>query len=132
MQGITGYPSLPGRSGSLAQITMNKKNWIAGSAGLILLMTGSLALAAESHKDEALKHAQAAVEASQKGDAKGVAEHATAAREHVVAAGKENASAHYEAAGKSLDGAVEHGNMGHADIAGKSAEEAVTHLKAAP
>jgi len=111
---------------------MNKHFLLNALAGLALLTGSTLALAEGSHKDEALKHAQAAVESVGKGDAKGVAEHAGAAKEHAAAAQKQTPSAHYEAAVKSLDGAVEHGKMGHADIAGKSAEEAVTHLKAAP
>jgi hypothetical protein len=102
------------------------------SGVFIALLSLNPAVAAEDHKAEALKHAQAAVEAGKKGDAKGVAEHAQAAKPHVEAAQKEKASPHYEAADKSLDGAIEHGKMGHADIAGKSAEEAVTHLNAAP
>jgi hypothetical protein len=89
-------------------------------------------IAAEDHKAEALKHAEAAVESGKKGDAAGVGEHATAAKTHAQAAEKEKANAHLEAAIKSLDGAIEHGKMGHADIAGKSAQEAVSHLKAAP
>lgn len=96
------------------------------------LLTLNAAYAAENHKAEALKHAEAAVASSKAGDAKAVSEHAGAAKVHTEAAEKEKASPHYEAAIKSLDGAIEHGNMGHADIAGKSAEEAVTHLKAAP
>ncbi len=90
------------------------------------------AMAAESHKAEALTHAEAAVASGKAGDAKGVGEHAAAAKVHVDAAEKEKANPHLEAADKSLESAIEHSKMGHADIAGKSAEEAVTHLKAAP
>ncbi|HYE34695.1 small metal-binding protein SmbP [Methylocaldum sp.] len=99
-------------------------------AGLFSLSLSLTAVAAEDHKAEAMKHTQAAVDSSKKGDAKGVAEHAEAAKTHAAAANKEKANPHLDAALKSLDGAIEHGKMGHADIAGKAAEEAMTHLNA--
>lgn len=104
---------------------------LAGAFAAVLGLNSAFA-AEENHKAEALKHAEAAVESSKTGDAKGVGEHATAAKTHAEMAEKAAANAHLEAAIKSLDGAIEHAGMGHADIAGKSAEEAVTHLKAAP
>ncbi|BBL77024.1 small metal-binding protein SmbP [Methylomagnum ishizawai] len=99
---------------------------------LAALLALNPAFAAENHKAEALKHAEAAVASSKTGDAKAVGEHAAMAKVHTEAAEKEHPNAHFEAALKSLDGAIEHSKMGHADIAGKSAEEAVTHLNAAP
>ncbi|WP_205780627.1 MULTISPECIES: small metal-binding protein SmbP [Methylocaldum] len=99
-------------------------------AGLFTMSLGFTAVAAEDHKGEAMKHAQAAVDSGKKGDAKGVAEHAEAAKTHATAANQANPNPHLDAAIKSLDGAIEHGKMGHADIAGKAAEEAMTHLNA--
>ncbi|MGX2041009.1 small metal-binding protein SmbP [Methylocaldum sp. MU1018] len=99
-------------------------------AGLFTLSLGFAAVAAEDHKAEAMKHAQAAVDSGKKGDAKEVAEHAEAAKTHAEAANKEHPNPHLDAAIKSLDGAIEHGKMGHADVAGQAAEEAITHLNA--
>jgi hypothetical protein len=99
------------------------------TAAFATMLGLSAAQAAEDHKAEALKHAEAAVAA---GNAAGVAEHAEAAKTHAAAANAEKKSPHYDAAITSLNSAIEHGKMGHADIAKKSAEEAVTHLKAAP
>lgn len=102
------------------------------SAALAVALALTPGHAAENHKAEALKHAEAAVDSGKKGDAPGVGTHASAAKEHVTAAEKEKPNAHLEAANKSLDSAIDHSKMGHADLAGKAAEEAVTHLKAAP
>lgn len=93
-------------------------------AGLVFLGLSSLsAYAAETHMEQALKHAEAAVKAT---DGKTIAEHAEAAKTHV-----KTATEHLNAGNKSLDEAIEHAKQGHTDLAKKSAEEAVTHLKAA-
>lgn len=90
----------------------------------IALSLGSLNVhAVENHIKEALKHAEAAAEAS---DGKTVAQHAEQAKTHA-----KTADEHLDAGIKSLESAVEHGNMGHDDMAQKAAKEAVTHIKAA-
>lgn len=99
-------------------------------AGLFTLSLGLTAVAADDHKAEAMKHAQAAVDSGKKGDAIGVAQHAEAAKTHATAANQANPNPHLDAAIKSLDGAIEHGKMGHAEVAGNAAEEAMTHLNA--
>ena len=92
-------------------------------AGIVLSVCSFGAYAAESHMEQALKHAEAAVKAA---DGKAIAEHAEVAKTHAKAADE-----HLNVGITSLEGAIEHGKMGHADLAKKAAEEAVTHLKAA-
>lgn len=82
--------------------------------------------------EEAWKHAEAAVQAGNKGDAKGVGEHARIAKTHVESALTQSTfDEHLTAARKSLGSAIEHSTMGHADLARKAAEEALIHLRAA-
>jgi hypothetical protein len=102
---------------------------IAGALGAVLSFNP--AVAAEDHKAEAIKHAEAAVASGKQGDAKGVGDHAAMAKTHVDMAKQEKANEHLDMANQSLDSAIEHSKMGHADIAGNAAAEAVTHLKAA-
>jgi hypothetical protein len=85
----------------------------------------------ENHAAEALKHAQAAVDAGRKGTASNVAAHAEKALEHAQQAEKEKADTHITEAETHLNQAIEHGKMGHADIAENHAEEAVRHLEMA-
>ena len=92
-------------------------------AAMVLGLCSFGAYAAESHNEQALKHAEAAVKAA---DGKAIAEHAEKAKSHVIVALE-----HLNAGSKSLDDAIDHGKQGHTDLAKKSAEEAVTHLKAA-
>ncbi len=93
--------------------------WAAVALSLVSLG----AFAADSHMTQSIKHAEAAVKAS---DAKAITEHAETAKSHVVISEE-----HLKASVTSLDLAIEHGKQGHADLAKKAAEEAVTHLKAA-
>jgi hypothetical protein len=102
------------------------------TAGLLASLTAGTALRAEeNHKAEALKHALAAAESGQKGDAAAAGEHAKAAKVHAEAAEKEKANPHVEAGIKNLNESIEHAKLGHAQMAGESAEAAATHLKAA-
>lgn len=92
-------------------------------ASIILTLCSFGAYAAESHMEQALKHAEAAVKSD---DGKAIAEHAGTAKSHAKVANE-----HLTAGITSLDAAIDHGKQGHAELAKKSAEEAVTHLKAA-
>ena len=92
-------------------------------AGIALTFGSFCAYAAESHMEQALKHAEAAAKAT---DGKVISEHAGKAKDHA-----KTADEHLDAGIVSLDGAIEQAKQGHADLAKKSAEEAVTHLKAA-
>lgn len=88
----------------------------------------------ESHLDQALQHAEAAVTSTVW---KSVAEHAEIAKNHANAAKAENsetgkiASPHLDAGIRSLEEAVKEGQLGAADLARKAAEKAVAHLKKA-
>lgn len=95
---------------------------------LAALLGFAPAMAAEDHKAEAIKHAQAAAES---GDAKAVGEHAVASRAHVDAALKEKPNTHLDAAATSLDAAIEQSKAGDAAAAASSANTALIHLKAA-
>ncbi|MGZ8191447.1 MAG: small metal-binding protein SmbP [Methylobacter sp.] len=93
-------------------------------AGIFMTFAAFGAYAAEeSHMAEALKHAEAAVKAT---DSKAIVEHLEAAKTHAKAADE-----HLDAGITSLNDAIDHGKLKHVDLAKKSAEEAVTHLKAA-
>lgn len=103
-----------------------KKNTTKVSAfwiGITLACVSSFGYAEECHLAEALKHAEAAVKAT---DSKSASEHAEAAKTHATTVNE-----HLTAGIKSLNEVVDHNKMGHPDLAKKSAEEAVTHLKAA-
>jgi hypothetical protein len=91
--------------------------------GVVLTVAFSCGYAEDTHIDEALVHAEAAVKAT---DAKGVGEHAEAAKAHVKVAIE-----HLNSGNKSLESAIEHSKKGHTVKAQKAAEEAVNHLKAA-
>lgn len=91
--------------------------------GAALALAPVIAQAAESHMAEALKHATAAVKAT---DGKAIVEHAEAAKTHASAA-----SEHLAAGITSLNDAIDHAKLNHIDLAKKSNAEAVAHLKAA-
>ena len=96
----------------------------------LVLGSGPL-MAAEDHKAEAMKHAQAALESGKLGNAAAIGEHAGAAKVHAEAAQQERPNVHLEAAIKSLDSAIEESKKGNAALAEEAAFGAVTHLKAA-
>lgn len=86
----------------------------------------------ERHIKEAWKHAEAAVLAGEKGDAKSAGEHAKLAKTYVEAALTQSTfDEHLDAALKSLDSAIEHGDSGEAKPARQAAQEAIEHLRAA-
>jgi len=92
-------------------------------AAILLTFCSFGVYAAESHMEQALKHAEAAAKAT---DGKTIAEHAEAAKTHA-----KTADEHLDASITSLNDAIDHGKMKHPEAAQKAAEEAVTHLKAA-
>ncbi|WP_103967732.1 small metal-binding protein SmbP [Nitrosomonas ureae] len=100
---------------------------------LIISLCSFSAIAEESHLDQAIKHAEAAVSAA---DGKAIAKHAGEAKTHANASKSEktsvkNVGSHLDAGIKSLDEAIKQGNLGATDLAKKAAEQAVTHLKQA-
>ncbi len=112
---------------------MNIKTNVLYSIILILSLCSFSAIAAESHLDQAIKHAEAAVNAA---DGKAIAKHAGEAKTHANASKSEktsvkNAGSHLDAGIKSLDEAIKQGNLGATDLAKKAAGQAVTHLKQA-
>lgn len=97
---------------------------IRGLTVAIILSIASLTVfAVENHIAEAIKHAQAAVNA---GNGKAIAGHAEAAKAHAKMSNK-----HLDSGIKSLDGAIEQGNLSHDDLARKNVEEAISQLNAA-
>lgn len=100
---------------------------------LIMSLCSFSVMAAESHLDQAIMHAEAAIKAT---DGKTVAKHAEEAKIHASASKTEknsvkNAASHLDAGIKSLDEAIKQGKSGATDLAKKAAGEAVAHLKQA-
>ncbi len=96
---------------------------------LIIALCSFSAFAAESHLDQAIKHAEVAAKS---GEGKSIAQHADEAKTHAEAAKTEKIDeSHLNAGIKSLDEAIKNGGLGATELAKKSAEEAVTHLKQA-
>ncbi|WP_297324356.1 small metal-binding protein SmbP [Nitrosomonas sp.] len=112
---------------------MNIKTITLYTSVLIMVLCSFSAFAAESHLNQAIQHAEAAVKSA---DGKTIAEHAEEAKTHAKSAQTEKtlaktAGSHLDAGIKSLDEAIKQGKLGAADLAKKAAEEAVTHLKQA-
>lgn len=100
---------------------------------IIMILFSFSAFAAETHLNEAIQHAEAAVQAP---DGKTIAQHAMEAKTHADAAKTERSQAatgdsHLDAGIRSLDEAIKEGNLGAADLARKAAEQALAHLKQA-
>lgn len=93
------------------------------TSAIILSIASFTVFAVENHIAEAIKHAQAAVNA---GNGKTIAEHAEAAKAHAKMSTK-----HLAGGIKSLDGAIEQGNLGHDDLARRNVVEAISQLNAA-
>lgn len=89
-------------------------------------------LAGGGHLDEAMKHTEAAISAS---DAKGVAQHATEAKMHAQSAKDDKQhkvdNKHVDEGISCLDDAVKEGNKGNTEAAQKEAKKALEHFKAA-
>ena len=99
-------------------------------AGILILALFSFgAIAAGSHLDEAIQHAEAAVNSS---DGKGVAQHAEESKTHAKAAKNDKTDAkHVDEGIKCLDDAIKEGKDGNTEAAKKAARDAVNHFKQA-
>lgn len=109
---------------------MNKLT-IAVATSLLLF---NAAVFADPHLDEAIKHAEAAVNSGKTGHSHDLVEHAGSAREHAMAAElteKGQAKTRTDNAIIDLDEAIKHGKMMHAEIATTYAEAALDDLKKA-
>lgn len=108
---------------------MKMKNITLVTSLLILALISFGTVAADSHLDEAIQHAQAAATSS---DSKAVVQHATEAITHAKAAKNDKTdSKHINEGLKCLDDAVKEGNAGNIDAAKKEATDAVKHFKQA-
>ena len=108
---------------------MNKKTIIIYASILIMTLLSFSAIAGQSHLDEAIQHAEAAVAST---DGKTVAQHAEEAKTHAKAAKNDKTDAkHLDEGIKCLDGAIKEGNDGNLDAAKKEATDAVKHFKQA-
>lgn len=104
--------------------------------GAVLLSFSSMAVLAEEHADEALKHTRMAIQQGKAEHNSALVTHAKEALVHAkkaseVASGE--SKTHMDAAVKSLESALEHGKMRgkeHGKAATKAAEEAAEHIKA--
>jgi hypothetical protein len=99
-----------------------------------ILMCLSTSVFAETHLDQAIEHANAAVTEGKAGKAPQLVVHAKAALDHSLAASlvaKSVSKNHIDAASESLQDAIDHGTLNHVVPATKSAKEAVDHLTAA-
>ena len=94
----------------------------------VLPCIGGVSWAAQSHTDEAVKHAQEAVAHGKQGHADQLVKHAEVALMHAEAAQKEKANSHLAEGIKGLKDTIEHGKQGHADTATKAAEGALKHF----
>ncbi|WP_394807352.1 small metal-binding protein SmbP [Nitrosomonas sp.] len=108
---------------------MNKKTIIIYVSILIMALFSFSAVAEQSHLDEAIQHAEAAVTSA---DGKTLAKHAQEAKTHAKAAKNDKTDAkHVDEGIKCLDSAIKAGNDGNLDVAKKEATDAVNHFKQA-
>jgi hypothetical protein len=111
--------------------------FIVGALSLFAADIPSATTEQQKHVAEALTHAQAAVDAGQKGTANAVGQHAYEALEHAKQAedAKPDANikpdSHITEAETHLSQAIDHAATGHADIATKHVQEAIRHLQVA-
>src|SRR3989338_11597112 len=94
----------------------------------VLPCIGGVSWAAQSHTDEAVKHAQEAVAYGKQGLADQLVKHAAVALMHAEAAQKEKANPHVAEGIKGLKDTIEQVKQGHGDIATKAAEGALKHF----
>ena len=109
---------------------MNKLATVLAASLLCLSTT----VFAETHLDQAIEHANAAVVEGKAGKTPELAVHAKAALDHSLAASvvaKSVSKTHIDSASESLQKAIDHGNLNHVEPATTSAQEAVNHLEAA-
>ena len=111
--------------------------FIAGALSLFGAGISSATTEQQKHVAGALMHAQAAVDAGQKGTANAVGQHAYQALEHAKQAEDVKPDAntkpdpHITEAEAHLSQAIDHAATGHADIATKLVQEAIRDLQVA-
>ncbi|MBA3756976.1 MAG: hypothetical protein H0X02_12460 [Nitrosomonas sp.] len=108
---------------------MNMKTISLYVSILIMALFSFSAIAADSHLDQAIQHAEAAITSP---DGKAVAQHAEEAKTHAKAAKNDKTDGkHMDEGIKCLDDAVKEGKAGNTDAAKKAARDAVNHFKQA-
>ena len=108
---------------------MHTKTIILYANILIIALFSFSAIAGQSHLDQAIQHAEAAVTSP---DGKTIAQHAEESKTHAKAAKNDKTDAkHVDEGIKCLDDAVKEGNDGNIDAAKKAATDAVEHFKQA-
>jgi hypothetical protein len=85
----------------------------------------------QKHVDEALTHAQTAINEGQKGTADAVGQHAQQALEHAKQAEKAKPDPHITEAETHLSQAIDSAATGQKDVATKHVQEAIHHLQMA-
>jgi small metal-binding protein len=122
---------------NLAAADLAAAAFIVGALSLFGAGISSATTEQQNHVAEALLHAQAAVDAGQKGTANAVGQHAYQALEHAKQAEDVKPDAnikpdpHITEAEAYLSQAIDHASTGHADIATKNVQEAIRHLEVA-
>jgi hypothetical protein len=96
--------------------------------GALVCVAGTISWAAQSHTDEAVKHAQEAITYGKQGNADQLVNHAETALKHAEAAQMEKANPHIAEGIKGLKDTIEHAKQGHADTATNAAEGALKHF----
>ena len=101
---------------------------------ILIVLTAASAVVAEDHANQALKHAQDAVNST--GDSRTIREHANEALKHIEAAKEANAHRpevieHLQKGEVELKGAIEHASHYNANTATDTASDATSHLERA-
>ena len=112
-----------------------KLNIVAAAfiVGALSLFGAGISSATEQqkHLDEALKHAQTAINEGEKGTANVVGEHAQQALEHAKQAEKVKPDPHITEAETHLSQAVDSAAAGQKDLAVRHVQEGIRHLQMA-
>jgi hypothetical protein len=112
-----------------------KRNIAAAAfiVGALSLFGAGISSATEQqkHVDEALTHAQTAINEGQKGTADAVGQHAQQALEHAKQAEKVKPDPHITEAETHLSQAIDSAATGQKDVATKHVQEAIHHLQMA-
>ena len=108
---------------------MITKNSILSTFLIGLFFCCTVAVADETHLNEAIKHTEQALQST---EVKLIAQHMEEAKTHSEAAQSEQAAdSHLNEGIKKLDEAVKESQLGAAELAKKAAQEALAHLKQA-
>jgi hypothetical protein len=105
--------------------------FIVGALSLFGAGISSATIEQQKHVDEALKHAQTAVNERQKGTANAVGQHAQQALEHAKQAEKVKPDPHITDAETHLSQAIDSAATGQKDVAVKHVQEGIRHLQMA-